>query len=121
MTNCQAFETVVLDCFVESISILKMNTKSKMSFFAAFWVILLFIATSVVALPQSDFYSFGTTAGDSSVPRGDDNSSPVVSLTIIAFPYYGQFHNQLYVSASLYTVWIEANGLAALIWSIICK
>ncbi len=97
------------------------KTKSKMSIFAAFWVILLSIATSVVAIPQSEFYSFGATAGDSPVPRGDDNSSPVVSLTILAFPYYGQFHNQLYVRAFLYTVWIEASGLAALIWSIICK
>ena len=92
--------------------------QSKMSIFAAYW--LVFLSTSAVAIPQRDFYSFGAAAGDVSVPRGDDNSSPVVFLPIIAFPYYGQFHNQLFVSISLYTVRIKFSGFAAL-WSIICK
>lgn len=52
----------------------------------------------VFTIPQERFYPFGSTAGDVSLPRILDVSSPVVPLTITLFPYFGQYHNQLFVS-----------------------
>ena len=60
--------------------------------------ILFFIFGSSLAIPEANFYPFGEAAGDVSLPRVLDNSSPAIPLTITGFLYFGQNHDQLFVS-----------------------
>ncbi len=50
------------------------------------------------AIPEENFYPFAGSTGDVSLPRVLDNSSPAIMLSITHFPYFGQNHNQLFVS-----------------------
>ena len=57
----------------------------------------LLLKLNVEAVPLASFYSFGSSAGDTSLPRNDDGYSPLITLTT-AFPYFGTNPNTLYVS-----------------------
>ena len=53
------------------------------------------------AVPLSSFYSYGSAAGDTSLPPNDDDSSPSITLPT-SFNFYGTFHSTVYVSWALY-------------------
>ena len=53
----------------------------------------------VEAVPLASFYTFGSSAGDTSLPRNDDGYSSLISLTT-AFPYFGTNPNTVYVSVA---------------------
>ena len=57
------------------------------------------LISSSLAIPETEFYPFGDAAGDVSLPRVLDISSPAIPLTIAGFPFFGQVHNQLFVSS----------------------
>ena len=63
----------------------------------SFFLVVLCLSP-VFTIPQEIFYPFGSTAGDVSLPRFLDVSSSVIPLAISLFPYFGQYHNQLFVS-----------------------
>ena len=46
---------------------------------------------NVKAIPLSDFYPFGTTAGDNEIPSTDDGASELITLNRV-FPFYGTDH-----------------------------
>ena len=55
----------------------------------------------VEAVPLASFYTFGSSAGDTSLPRNDDGYSSLISLST-AFPYFGTNHNAVYVSVHVH-------------------
>ena len=58
------------------------------------FLFILPIAVAVVEL--SDFYPYGSSNGDIVMRRIDDGSSGIIN---IAFPFFDQNHNSLYVSS----------------------
>ena len=55
------------------------------------------LTNNVTAIPLSDFYQFGSGAGDSLLHRNDDESSPAISVPS-GFAYFGQFFGDIFVS-----------------------
>jgi hypothetical protein len=51
----------------------------------------------VGAIPLSQFYPYGTSAGDSVLPRSDDGASGAIPV-IPGFKYFGTSYTNLYVS-----------------------
>ena len=49
------------------------------------------------AVPLSSFYSYGSAAGDTSLPPNDDNSSSPITLPT-PFNFYGTFYSTVFVS-----------------------
>ena len=70
-----------------------------MNLLSAIYILHVLISSSL-AIPETEFYPFGESAGDVSLPRMLDNSSPAIPLTIAGFQFFGQFHNQLFVRAT---------------------
>ena len=60
---------------------------------------LLLLFRGVIAVPLADFYPFGLEAGDSLLPRGDDDSSPPILLSQ-GFTVFGEHFEVAYVSSS---------------------
>jgi len=71
--------------------------------FGGFVISLLFLAWAEVvvleALILPNFYPFGESEGDQVVPRGDDDISGNVSISI-PFPLFGQNYTSLFVSTT---------------------
>lgn len=65
-------------------------------------VFLLALTTlcGVRAIPLSEFYPFGDTAGDTLIPTTDDGSSELITLNRV-FPFYGIDHFVIVVSFHL--------------------
>lgn len=55
------------------------------------------LPTTVTGFPLSQFYPFGSAAGDSSLPANDDESTPSIPLAV-RFPFFGSSYSSLYVS-----------------------
>ena len=53
--------------------------------------------SSVTAIPLDDFYPFGLAAGDTALPRTDDESSDPITLNR-EFPFYGRRQDVVVVS-----------------------
>lgn len=49
------------------------------------------------AVPLEEFYPFGLDEGDSQTIEQDDGGSGLVAISV-AFPFFGERHNGLYVS-----------------------
>ena len=49
------------------------------------------------AVPLSSFYSYGSAAGDTSLPPNDDNSSSPITMTT-PFNFYGTIYSTVFVS-----------------------
>ena len=64
---------------------------------AAFGVLLVIFTPLGAAIPLSSFYSYGSAAGDSSLPTTDDGSSNAISLPS-PFLFFGTAYTSLYVS-----------------------
>ena len=62
----------------------------------------------VEAVPLGSFYTFGSSAGDTSLPRSDDGYSSLISLST-PFPYFGTNHNAVYVSVHEYAASVLAQ------------
>ena len=62
-------------------------------------IVLVCKIESIVMLSLSEFYPYGDTQGDRSLPANDDNSSGRVRLSIL-FPYFDKNHDSLFVSIS---------------------
>jgi len=62
-------------------------------------VFLLFLLRNSLCIPLSQFYPFGseTTETTSTIPTGDDETSPSVSLQQ-PFQFFGQLYSSLFVS-----------------------
>ena len=61
--------------------------------------LLVFVVLKLVgAVPLASFYTFGSSAGDTTLHRNDDGSSSLISLST-AFPYFGTNHRAVYVRA----------------------
>ena len=59
--------------------------------------LLVFVVLKLVgAVPLASFYTFGSSAGDTTLHRNDDGYSPLISLST-AFPYFGTNHRAVYV------------------------
>ena len=71
--------------------------------FAGFVISLLFLAWGEVLALQAvmlpNFYPFGESEGDQVVPRGDDDSSGSVPISI-PLPFFGQNYTSLFVSTT---------------------
>ena len=50
----------------------------------------------VEAVPLASFYTFGPSAGDTTLHRNDDRYSPLISLST-EFSYFGTNHDAVYV------------------------
>ena len=50
----------------------------------------------VEAVPLASFYTFGPSAGDTTLHRNDDEYSPLISLST-EFSYFGTNHDAVYV------------------------
>ena len=72
--------------------------------FKAFLIpLLLFIGHQFVvleALVLPNFFPFGASEGDQTVPSNDDGSSGRVLISV-PFPFFDQNHNSLFVSITL--------------------
>ena len=68
------------------------------SVFLASVVLFQLSCQTAVGIPLSEFYPFGEEAGDISLPRTLDGSSPLIKLASAVFPFYGQEYDQLFVS-----------------------
>ncbi|XP_065942667.1 uncharacterized protein [Magallana gigas] len=55
------------------------------------------LPTTVTGFPLSQFYPFGSAAGDSSLPANDDESTPSIPLAV-RFPFFGSSYSSLYVN-----------------------
>ena len=55
------------------------------------FILACLLLKNVEAVPLASFYSFGSSAGDTSLPRNDDGYSSLISLST-AFPYFGTNH-----------------------------
>ena len=64
-------------------------------------VLLCFLLRNSLCIPLSQFYPFGsgTTETTNTVPTGDDNSSPSISLQQ-QIRFFGQSYTSLFVSAN---------------------
>lgn len=64
------------------------------------------LSTSITGFPLSQFYPYGSTAGDNNLPANDDGSTPSINVSV-PFPFFGQSYSSIYVSisctVSLYT------------------
>ena len=68
-----------------------------------YWLVSCLLLTAcVTAIPLNEFYPFGAGAGDSSVPRIDDGSSPPVSLPQKFF-FFRKSFDTIYVSSNSLT------------------
>ncbi len=65
---------------------------------AVYVTVCLALFSTTFAIPEENFYPFAGSTEDTALPRVLDNSSPAISLSITTFPYFGQYHNQLFVS-----------------------
>jgi len=64
-----------------------------------FTVVLLVVCHQLVyGIPLEDFYPFGDTTADSSLPPNRDGSSIALPLTM-PFPTFNEDHVSIYVSA----------------------
>ena len=57
-------------------------------------IVLLTLGGLTTAIPLGDFYPFGTTANDSSLPPNDDDFSAPIILNR-PFPFFGSRHTTL--------------------------
>ncbi len=63
--------------------------------------VVVFLATSVIAIRREDLYSFGEDHGDTTLPVGDDLSSAEFQLQV-PIAYYEQMHSSIFVSVSMF-------------------
>ena len=61
-------------------------------------VALMSLPRVVHAIPLSEFYPYGTSAGDAVLPRNDDGVSSAISLGASGFRYYGTSHSDIFLS-----------------------
>ena len=68
----------------------------------------------VEAVPLASFYTFGPSAGDTTLRRNDDQYSPLISLST-EFSYFGTNHDAVYVRMILYhyLMWYIRTVLSA--------
>ncbi len=57
--------------------------------------------SAVLCIPLDQFYPFGRDNGDTLLPKTLDGSSPPIQLDISSFPFFGQDHRIIFVSALL--------------------
>ncbi len=55
--------------------------------------------SAVLCIPLDQFYPFGRDNGDTLLPKTLDGSSPPIQLNISSFPFFGQDHRVIFVSA----------------------
>ena len=65
--------------------------------------LLLLLLRGASGIPLSEFYPFGSSAGDTLLPENDDGSSPMITLSG-SFPFFGSQHTDLYVSHKYYSM-----------------
>lgn len=58
---------------------------------------LIFLSTTVTGYPLSKFYPFGATAGDSSLPANDDDSTSSIPVSV-HIPFFGSSYSSIAVS-----------------------
>ena len=63
----------------------------------------------VEAVPLASFYTFGSSAGDTTLHRNDDSYSSRISLST-AFPYFGTNRRAVYVRAVYVTLHMVLTG-----------
>lgn len=82
-----------------------------------FFVALSIILQSLIATgyPLSQFYSFGSAAGDNSLPANDDQYTSSIPVSV-PFPFFGSSYSSVYVSiykmisvSILYQVYTSLN------------
>lgn len=57
-------------------------------------------STSVTSYPLSQFYPFGSAAGDSSLPDNDDEYTSSIHISV-PFPFFGSTYNSVYVGTRM--------------------
>lgn len=60
---------------------------------------LILTSVNVQSIPLENFYPFGVESGDAALPKVLDTSSSQINFS---FTFFGQSHNQLYVSYTAY-------------------
>lgn len=58
---------------------------------------LIILSTTVTGYPLSKFYPFGATAGDSSLPANDDDSTSSIPVSE-HIPFFGSSYSSIAVS-----------------------
>ena len=76
-----------------------------------FSISTLLLLQRAVSIPLSEFFPFGTEAGDAELPSNDDGSSPAITLST-PFPFFAETETDLYVSLcmqqeyrAIYLIW----------------
>lgn len=64
------------------------------------WLTVFSLFQCSVGLPLSDFYPYGSEAGDAELAPNDDGSSPAISLSS-PFPFFDSLQETVYVSRLL--------------------
>ena len=72
------------------------------------FILACLLLKNLEAVPLASFYSFGSSAGDTSLPRNDDGYSSLITLTT-RFPYFGTNPNTLYVSVLISSVCVTTS------------
>lgn len=57
-------------------------------------------STSVTGYQLSQFYPFGSAAGDSILPQNDDQYTSSINISV-PFPFFGSTYNSVYVSTRM--------------------
>ena len=69
----------------------------------------------VMTYPLSQFYPFGSAAGDSNLPANDDQYTSSIPLSV-QFPFFGSNYSSVFVSVFLIISLHLANYLNSSIW-----
>lgn len=64
------------------------------------------LSIKVFGYPLSQFYPFGLTAGDSSLPGNDDGSTSSILISV-PFPFFGPSFSFIYVSIFILHVCVK--------------
>ncbi|XP_061173563.1 fibropellin-1-like [Saccostrea echinata] len=60
-------------------------------------LVTVFTILSICTCYPSQFYSFGSGAGDSELPANDDGSTPSIPIAV-SFPFFGSTYNSIFVN-----------------------
>lgn len=72
--------------------------------FQFFFVVALssiILSSTVTGFPLSQFYPFDSTAGDSSLPANEDESTPSINVSV-PFLFFESSYSSIYVSVFVY-------------------
>lgn len=72
--------------------------ESKMSFLYSTFLAITVLIGYGMTYPLSQFYPFGSAAGDSNLPANDDGSTSSIHISV-PFPFFGSSYSSVFVSA----------------------